>query len=260
MLHNPPSSRLGSPILVDISIAAGRTVHLSEVAGKVNKFGENPTVASGATEDVWDGSIAYVFPATALMTSLSQTVDQAAMRGATIEAQGLDASWNSVTQTKTLDATLTTNVVAWGTPMIRCFRMKVLADVVSTSPIRCHNAGETVDYAIIQTGNNQTLMAIYTIPNGVTGYMTQYYRNFTKISGATPDSVEFSLWAADRDNSYEFQLKHRTAVQNDAGAPVHPFIPCASFTQKTDILMTATSNGAGSKVHSGFDIILVTNP
>jgi len=61
------------------------------------------------------------------MTSISQTTDQVAMRSAVIEVQGLDASWDAVTQNATLDASDTTTVVTLTTPLIRVFRMKVLS-------------------------------------------------------------------------------------------------------------------------------------
>ncbi len=131
----------------------------------LNKFGRNTAVASGGTEEIWDGSAAYVWPATALMTKISQTTDQAAMQGEDVMIEGLDASWDFVTQIATLNGSDTITPVTLATPLIRCFRMEVQADVVTTSPIRVHNTGESQDYAIIGTGNNQTLMAIYTVPN-----------------------------------------------------------------------------------------------
>ena len=227
----------------------------------VNKFGRNTAVVSGGTEEIWDGSATYVFPATALMTSMSQTTDQVAMRGATIELQGLDASWDAVTQTKALDASDTTTVITLDTAMIRCFRMKVLADVVGDSTIRCHNAGETQDYAVISTGNNQTLMAIYTIPNGKTGYMTSYYAT-ANAGGGQPTTFNISLWASDRDNSYAKQLKHVQGVSADPdayGRMQHFFNPYVKFTQKTDVYLTGTTAGAAADCSAGFDIILVDN-
>jgi len=225
----------------------------------VNKFGQNTAIAGGGTEEIWDGSAAYVFPATALMTSMSQTADQAAMRGATIELQGLDASWNAVTQTKALDASNTTTVITLDTAMIRCFRMKVLADVVSTSPIRCHNAGETQDYAIMATGNNQTLMAIYTVPNGKTAYMTGYYAAHHPASGVAPTSLSIKLWASDRDNSYAKQIKHVRGMAAISGFQ-HEFNPYMSFTQKTDVYITCSPVSAQPvNISAGFDLILVDN-
>jgi len=227
----------------------------------VNKFGRSSAITTTNTWEVWDGNAAYSFPATALMTSFSQTADQAAMRGETVEFQGLDANWDPVTQTKNLDGTLTTTVVTLDTPMIRCFRMKVLADVVTTSPIRCHNAGETQDYAIIGTGNNQTLMAIYTVPNGKTAYLTNYYATVNPGGGA-PTTFYVRLWGRDNDNSYEAQLKHHLGVSADAdayGQFQHFFKPYYKFTQKTDIFVTGSPTGSSVDVSAGFDFILKDN-
>jgi len=225
----------------------------------VNKFGQNTAVAGGSTEEIWDGSAVYVFPATALMTSMSQTTDQVAMRGATIELQGLDASWNAVTQTKALDASDTTTVITLDTAMIRCFRMKVLADVVGDSQIRCHNAGETQDYAIIDTGNNQTLMAIYTVPNGKTAYLTCYYAHHHPASGVSPTSLPIRFWASDRDNSYAKQIKHVVGMAAERGFQ-HFFNPYVEFTQKTDVYITVAPISAQPvNISAGFDLILVDN-
>jgi hypothetical protein len=227
----------------------------------VNKFGRNSTVASGGTEEIWDGSAAYSFPATALMTSISQTTDQAAMRGENVEIQGLDANWDLVVQTATLDATLTTNVVTLTTPLIRVFRASVQANVVTTSNIRIHNAGETQDYAVIGTGNNQTLMAIYTVPNGKTAYMTNYYAQVNPGGGA-PTTLNIKMWARDNENGYEKQIKHVLGLNGDIDTFSHfqhLFIPHKVFTEKTDIYLEATTAAAAADVSAGFDLILIDN-
>lgn len=224
----------------------------------INKFGENATVASGATETVWAGSTLYSFPATALITSMSQTADQEAMRGATIEVQGLDANFAEVTQTALLNATLTTNVVTLATPLRRVFRARVLANVVGDSPIRIHNAGETVDYAVIGTGNNQTTMAVYCVPAGKTAYLIGYYGFEHPVTGQAPTSLNFKLYGQDNANVYAKQLKHTV------GLPVgghfdHHFDVYVPFTEKTDIYIDVTTVGGAAHVTSGFDLILVDN-
>jgi hypothetical protein len=224
----------------------------------INKFGRNTTIASGATETIWDGSSAYSFPATALMTSMSQTADQAAMRGISIEIQGLDANWAEVTQTKTLDATLTTNVVTLATPLLRIFRMRVLANVVSDSPIRVHNAGETVDYAVISIGKNQTLMAVYTVPANKTAYMTNYYATEHPVAGNTATSLNIELWGVDNANGYAKQIKHTVGLAA-GGHIAHAFNPYAKFTEKTDIYLDITTVGGTSDMSGGFDLILINN-
>lgn len=234
-----------------LEAASGNNVGMTSV----NKFGQNTDIASGVEEEVWDGSAAYSFPATALMTSMSQTADQELLRGGTIEVQGLDANWDLVVQTKDLDATLTTNVVTLDTPLIRCFRMKVLENVVAASPIRVHNAGETVDYAIIGIGNNQTLMAIYTVPNGKTAYMTNYYAHVNPATNLDPTSMPVRLWARDNESGYAPQLKH-VVGQTSLGFQ-HYFTPYYRFTEKTDIFITAQPVGKAADVSAGFDLIVV---
>ena len=49
-----------------LAIARGRIPSV----GQVTKFGRNPLIASGADAEVWDGLIAYSFPATSLPSSV----------------------------------------------------------------------------------------------------------------------------------------------------------------------------------------------
>ena len=227
----------------------------------VNKFGRNPSIADGTTEEIWDGSAVYSFPTTSLMTSISQTTDQAAMRGATIEVQGLDANWDLVVQNATLNASDTTTVVTLATPLIRCFRMKVLANVVGDSDIRVHNAGETQDYAVISAGNNQTEMAIYTVPNGKTAYMVSYYSSLNSSAQVGPTGLTIRMWERDNDNVYAPMIKHVTGLDPDATStlPQHDYRPYKKITQKTDLWITASPTGKAADVSAGFDLILVDN-
>ena len=223
----------------------------------VNKFGRNPDIAIGEEEVIWDGSTTgYPFPATALITSMSQTADQATLNGATVEIQGLDANWELVVQTALL-GTPSTVVVTLTTPLIRVFRAKVLADVVSASPIRIHNAAENVDYAIISIGQNQTLMAVYTVPANTTAYMTCFYAHVNPGVNLDPTAMPIRLWASDRTGPYAAQVKN--VVGQTSGGFQHFFDPHVKFGQKTDIYMTATPVGKAADVSAGFDLILVDN-
>jgi hypothetical protein len=228
----------------------------------VNKFGDNPDITAGTTEDVWDGGGTYSFPVTADISHLRQAVNQAAMLGQTIEVQGLDTNWDLTVQTKALDGADTTTPVALDTALIRVFRMRVLANVVTTENVELRNVGGGTTYALIQAGRNQTLMAIYTVPNGVTAYLTQYYVDNVPTASKIPDSVEFKLWMADRDNGYEFQLKHERAIPRLGDGIIQPFKPYMKITQKTDIKIDAEvigGPGDDGHPHAGFDLILVDN-
>ena len=244
-----------------IGVPAG----LIQGVSSVNKFGENPEILAGATEDIWDGGATYSFPATATITHIKQATDQVGTDGAAvIELQGLDANWALTVQTVALSGVDTSAEVALGTPLIRIFRMKVLANVVLAADVWAGATGVVAGTAkaIIQAGNNQTLMAIYTVPADKTAYMTQYYANNVPEASKNPDSVEFNLWMADRDNGYEFQLKHSRAIPLAGDGFIHPFNPYIKITQKTDIKISASVNGGVGDdgfVHGGFDLILIDN-
>lgn len=229
----------------------------------VNKFGRNPAVVSGGTEEIWDGSSAYPWAsilAVANITEIKQTSDQSDLRGKTIEVQGLDSSFAAVTQNATLDATNTTTSVVLSTALQRVFRMKVLASATCTDSIAVQSSGATV-YGLISTGNNQTLMAIYTMPADKTGYITNYYSTVNPGGGA-PNTLQIKLWARDNANSYAPQLKHTLGLNGDVdayGRFQHYFDPYLKMTEQTDLYVDATTAGAAVDVSAGFDFYLVDN-
>jgi len=240
-----------------IEIPAGNVTGQSGV----NKFGSSPDLTNGATEEVWDGARAYVFPTSASVTHIRSAVDSAITRSVTLEVQGLDTNWDLTVQTKATDATDSTTEIALDTALRRVFRVKVLDDTtmdqdiwVGPDPATAANAS-----AIVQAGNNQTLMAIYTIPNGKTGYLSSYYCDYVREAAKDPDSIAFSLWATDNTNGYARQLKHRKGIPKQASGFQQFFKPYYKFLQKTDVFITALASGADANPHAGFDIILVDN-
>ena len=230
----------------------------------INKFGEVKSSTINLEIPIWDGGInglAYPYPLTATITHVSTAVNDIPMLGAQINVQGLDATWNLVNQTVLLDATLTTTAVALTTPLIRIFRMKVEANVKTLQLVQAHDLLKANIFAQIGIGYNQTLMAMFTVPAGVTAFMTNYYGDVLEniVLGKDPDATEFYIWAADRLNGYEFQIKHERGIPKGAGGFVHNFKPYVKFTERTDILMATECSGQPGHIHAGFDLILVDN-
>ncbi len=223
----------------------------TEGAFAVNKFGENPASGGNTWETIWDEGGLYSFPATADITHILQAVDQETMRGQKVQVQGLNASWDLVTQEATLNGTLTTNAVQLATPLRRVFRAKVHANVVTDQDINIKNVGGGTTYATITAGNNQTLMAVYTVPRNYVAYMTNYY-----ISHDARDA-ECRLMVADRKNSYEFQLKHMRFVAAEAPFFQHHFNPYFKIGEQSDIKLDLYSVATEGNSHGGFDLILV---
>jgi len=226
----------------------------------VNKFGRNSAVASGGTEEIWDGSFAYIFSSTADITHIRSAVDSATTQGAVIEVQGLDANWTLVVQTKALDGTNSETEVELDTALIRVFRMKVLDAAAMDQDIWAGDDDFIVSAAkaIITAGNNQTLMAIYTVPADKVGYITNYWAHHNPTTGQTFTSNPIRLWARDNANGYEKQLKHIVGIAAD-GLFLHPFVPYLKVGEKTDVFLTSSPVSGVADISAGFDLILTND-
>jgi len=242
--------------LADPKLDIARGVY--RYATSVNQYGRNPSCAAGADEEIWNGSVAYSWPDTALMTKLSQTTDQAALRGATVHIEGLDANWNLVKQSVVLNASLTTTAVALGTPLLRVYYAEIHGTVASTSSVRLHNDAEDTDYFVMPTGNNSTALGWYTVPAGHTAYLTNWWANHNPTQGQTFTSNLMRLWKKDNVDGSARITVGQQGIAPDGGF-VHHYNPYMVFTEKTDIVLTASPVGAAADVSAGFDLIQVKN-
>ena len=236
-----------------MEVPAGRTPYSS-----INKFGRSTAITTGNTWEIWDGNSAYIWPTSATITHLWSAVDSATTQGVVVEIQGLDTNYSLVAQNVTTNASDSTTGVALGTALRRVFRMKVLDASVMDQALRVGPTGKASYQAQISIGNNQTLMAIYTVPAGKTAYMTGYYATANPGGGA-PTTFNVSLWATDNVNGYAAQLKHIQGVSADVdayGRMQHFFQPYYKFTEKTDIILKGSPTGASVDVSAGFDLIL----
>jgi len=224
----------------------------------INKFGKNPDVDTESPETIWEAGGDYPWSSLASAQALeivsSDANDASDGTGArTVEIQGLDSNYDLQTETISLNGA---TAVDLANTYLRIFRMKVLTAGSGEAnagniTLRLDGGGDTVAY--ISTGLNQTLMAIYTIPNGKTGYVLNYYASVNKQSSA---SVDISLYARPEDQV--FQIKHNIAVHSQGGSYFnHIFKLPLRFTEKTDIYLQAATSANNTDVTAGFDIILL---
>jgi len=219
----------------------------------VSKFGQNEDIGTGAREDIWDGGGTYTWPAdnTAPITHIYSTgVDVQ-----NIEVQGLDINGDQVVQTITLTGT---TVAPLTTPLWRVFRMKNQGnvDILVGSIIHASDAGKAVSYAQIQNGNNQTLMALYTIPAGKTGYLVMGGASLVGLNRAYSLDGHFYI----RQFGGVFQLKHTFGVTADGTSTFqHEYKIPLPIEEKSDIKVDAISSAAGGILNATFDIVLVDN-
>ena len=254
----------------------GLAIAKGEVTGTTftHKFGNAPDFDYGDNEvTIWDGAddgqawelMNYTYSSSADIDSISSSDSGDTSLDITIV--GLDTNWEEVTQTVALDATDSQTRVALSTSLRRVYRAFNADGTDLTGHVIIYvntalTAGVPTDKTkirgIVDPVNQQTEMAVYTIPSGYTGYMRSWY---TSASGANKTS-NYVIRLKSREENKVFRTKHITAIADDGSSYIqHNYAEPEVFVEKTDIEMTAqmTANTTGASISGGFDIVLVAN-
>lgn len=218
----------------NIPIAAGDVTGYSHI----NKFGATDGDVTAGT--VWDGNsgtTTYPYPANGVISITGTDTGEA------VEVQGLDADYNLQTET--------VNVGSSGAlTFSRVFRARMVstdnaADVVI-------NQGGSLA-ATILAGLGQTLMALYTIPTGKTGYLLDLHLGSDKAS--TNTAMTYRLFA--RPFGGAFNIKGNFNAAGGQSLDINYPVPL-KFEEKTDLKIDVAA-GQATQVSATFDIILVDN-
>ena len=245
------------PVLDPVGVSRGQYDGVSFIA----KFGRNPTIASGTKEVIWDGSeptYTYMATPSTLYVSSDDNTDTA-----TIEIQGLDGDYRL----------FTTEVVLSGFTFVplpglclRVFRAKnvsgtALAGDVYISDDNTDAGGNGIPddlanmKAKIITGNEQTNMAIYTIPAGHTGYLTDWYISLLRLTGSSAVAADFDIWR--REEGGVFRSTQPIGLINTGAGDHHYTWPYPlELPEKTDIEVTCQPT-AGADASGGFTVLLI---
>jgi len=216
----------------------------------VHKFGVNTAPANGVEETVWDGSTLYPWStwdagADTIYLKSSATGDESK----TIFIQGLDADYNLQSETITLDAADSTVGVASANTYVRLFRMYNNGSIPLVGNVSAHyaSAGGTA-VARILIGQEQTLMAIYTVPAGHTAYVMKY-----DFSGNANSAVSSRLLFCEPGGV--FRVQHSGAVygtQYDYEFDIPLAVP-----EKTDIDLRVTASTGAAQIGANFNLLVV---
>lgn len=233
-----------------------------------HKFGLAPDFdTSDNTVDIWEGAddggtnlMTYTFSTTADIDSLSSS-DNADTQ--LIVVQGLDSNWDYVTQTITLTGQTRK---ALTTSLIRVFRMYNMGATDFAGTIHCFvnvaltgGVPDTLTNirAIVKNGNNQTLMTLYSVPNGKTAYMTSFFAATQGAKKAT--NITVNLWHRPFGSVFRIQEAH--ALDDNATSHFnHKYNIPTQYPAKTDFKWTAKLTEAAvtaASVGAGYEIILV---
>jgi len=215
---------------------------------RVFKFGYNGDI-DDSEETVWDVGGLYVYPSSAVTmtaTSSSGATDE----DVEVTIQGVDASYNELSETVTLDASGTATTTG---SFLRVYRAFVSGDTASAGNITIANGGTT--YAYLSSADQQTLMALWTVPAGYTAYLFQI--------DTTAFTIQNNKVATIRMLTRELNGVFRTQQKFDLfEGSYHQDITCPQpIPEKTDIEFRAIadSSNADLRVSTTFDIIYIEN-
>jgi hypothetical protein len=238
-----------------LEIARGNIEGVSSVA----KFGENLDIDTGAAEDIWDFGGLYTFSTSAVITTLSSSDNGDTQ---TIRVYGLDTNRAEVVQDVTLSGFAQATL---GTALIRVNRMVNTSSTDIAGIVYCYETGtassgvpdDLADVrAIIDGANNQTLMAIYTVPAGKTAYL---YKATIDIVDNRAVQVKATLRV--KPFGEVFQIKNASSADSQgSGKMEFLYTTPLVITEKSDIILRIDEVSSDNTGASGsFDLVLVDN-
>lgn len=215
---------------------------------RLHKFGFNPLI-NNIEETIWDAGGIYVYPTSAVKMTATST-DSANDEGVQVTIQGLDADYNELSETVTLDGT---GVAETNSFFLRVFRAFISGSQEPSGTINITNTGTT--YARITLGENQTLMAVWTVPAGFTAFL--YQKDVTCYTDANDKFGTMRFLA--REPGGVFRVREKYSVHTGHTELQYPTpLP---IPEKTDIEARAigSSSNAGLRVSTAFDITYIKN-
>jgi len=267
---------INSTVDGDLSISnnsSGLAIAKGDVTGysSIQKFANAPDFDESDGEvTIWDGAedgtawelMSYVYSTTADIDSISSS-DAGDTQEITVI--GLDTNYNKVTQSVTLNGQTR---VALSTSLIRVYRAYNNSSVDLTGHVIVYvntalTAGVPTDKtkirAIIDPVNQQTEMAVYTVPAGKTGYLV---RGYASTAGASKSS-EYIIKFLAREFGKVFRLQNINSISDTGNSIIvlDYFVPL-KIEEKTDLEVRVSATAVGAtkaSISSGFDIILVDN-
>lgn len=164
---------------------------------------------------------------------------------AVVEVKGLDASYAEITEYVVLNGQTDVTMSA---SFLRVFRVIVRlagSSGANEGAISVEDNASSVLLAQITAGENQTLMAIWTVPAGFTAYMTRFY---SSTSSTKATEVRLRI----RQLGEVFAVKKVATIFEGYSDFQYDF-PLA-IPQKSDIQVTSSVALGAGEVSAGFDL------
>jgi hypothetical protein len=213
------------------------------------KFGFSPAVSLSYTT-VWENSTSYIYltTATALFASSTDVGDTQ-----TTIIAGLDSNWDVQVATVTLNGQTQVSIPGLWQRVFRGYndddsnyagKIYIATESSLTSGVPTNTAIK----AMINNGNNQTLMTMVTVPNSMTLYLHHW-----QVSTSKSKDVDSIL--VTREFGKTFRV--RANIDVFEGQSEVPFHYAVKFPAKTDIEVRSKTSAGTAPIRSSFDYILL---
>jgi hypothetical protein len=207
----------------DLQVARGQIQGHSTV----NIYGYGSAITT-STIPAWENATAYTFPVAATTMNLVSTVNTGAdLSGSTILIQGLDASYNMISETLALTGT----TVAVTTKSYLRINSMVVTAGAPTGVITLKDLTNTTTYAQIAASFGRSQMSIYTVPLGYTFYLSRIDA-YSAANGNTADYITYSNTTYSSSGVVQY-TQQAPFVGNYHAQRVMP----RPFLEKTDIVL-----------------------
>ena len=226
---------------------------LNQAKSSIHKFGSNPNLSNtkDKEETIWDGANLYTFPDDAGETMQIKSLDDADTQE--IVVMGLDENFEEKSEAVTLTGTSSTNLTGKWSRVFRAYNNDS-TDLAGDVIIHKESDASKV-YAKILAVNNQTLMALYTIPANYTGYLLKHHCSAQNTDSSS--SINFVIHIKTREYGKVFRTKSIVSCSTNQSETENLPFPI-KLEPKTDIIFNKVSaNGTGGSLNADFDIALL---
>ena len=230
----------------DLNVSRGKV----RGASHIHKFGATPSQSINTTATVWDkGDTLYPWSAFDTPGVLVAAQVGASDNGKVVTIQGLDENYELISEDFTLSSTGTVT----GTKTFK----RVYRGFVSSG--NGENIGQLnfsrggTQVLRINALRGQTLMAIYTVPAGYTGYL--YQGVATAQSGA--DATGF-MYVRYNSLATIFRVGHTFEIAG-GGEYAYKFSFPQELPEKTDVDVRLTTRSNNGRFTAAFDVLLIKN-
>lgn len=198
------------------------------------------------TKTIWTGEEQYPWDALNSPVSITAT-SESETDTAQIVVNGLDAQWNQQTRVITLSGA---DPISIDGQWRRVFRAHVTGPTAIAGDVTIKTATSGNVIAHIPVEEQQTLMALYTVPRGYTAYMTGFNSTVSRN-----EDMLFRLRI--REPGSVFRTQHIAQVYQ---TPYHyRYEVYKQIDEMCDIECTGEPTNNNVAAHAAFDLILIKN-